>query len=651
MTYNSKFNVKLYPLYDSIDSNMDTGNPRNTENPRNKSAEYISSDSENEYLFEDDIKEDDASNAEAEEDLKEVIELKDEHLDKYEYVLDIATGIKLYSGVIIDKKEEMLGNIKLYSKLHDKMIFDEITSSTLTTKGMIKNVDFKDESIIKKMSLPGNQNIVKIGCNEEEIYIYPNEYVSYNITHIMDIVKNSLNPKYKTRIECNCQNLLDHRDKLIRDYESIKKKINIVKNGDIVRRIEKYLLTRKQRNKILLDRLIKIYKKLLLYVFHPYLYDDINILALNQLFDQLEKNTLFERDECIQVSKLLFKEVEQFVKFFKTYVGACKCISQPYNWEKKIQIKIISSDLKTTTKKKDKVKKNKYSGRKSQGCGKYFSSQITFEIYSENVKKIYKIKIFRNGNFQAPGVKNPDMVDIINPLTILCKYLSDQFNKNVYVSHIIPVMRNYISTIMPNTKTIKLNIGGKKLFKTHIYLNKLEEICRLEKSLKLIPVSDAAMVYELVLESFPKNIAFNIITYLPYATIKFSEIINNSNRYYGLLLKFNRPILEKPTKKITVKILVGGKFSFDGCNSEIEVLELYHWLQYIFKKYWNCIMFNPLNAVDYGYVSSDSDDGYESVYDDDEEIVNRIIQAQQSQVSHDPNNITNIIENLKNFSK
>ena len=117
MTYNSKFNVKLYPLYDSIDSNMDTGNTRNTENPRNsrntenprnKSAEYISSDSENEYLFEDDIKEDDASNAEAEEDLKEVIELKDEHLDKYEYVLDIATGIKLYSGVIIDKKEEML---------------------------------------------------------------------------------------------------------------------------------------------------------------------------------------------------------------------------------------------------------------------------------------------------------------------------------------------------------------------------------------------------------------------------------------------------------------------------------------------------------------------------------------------------------------
>jgi hypothetical protein len=35
-------------------------------------------------------------------------------------------------------------------------------------------------------------------------------------------------------------------------------------------------------------------------------------------------------------------------------------------------------------------------------------------------------------------------------------------------------------------------------------------------------------------------------------------------------------------KKITVKLLKKGKINFDGGNSELEVIELYHWLEYIY---------------------------------------------------------------------
>jgi len=636
MSITSTFDhIKLYPLYDDLETleeHTHTLNPLYIAMNIDNNIPQISNE-KNTYEFE--------TESTTTVDTVENYNNNDiEYLSKYEYTYAEQTEIKIYNGILIETKENIIENIKFYSGLHEGNLFDVITSSTLTAKGMIGNIDFKDESIIKKMSLPRNQKIVKIGCNEEEIYIYPNEYVDYNIAHIMDIIKHSFDSKFNTRIECNCKNLLCHRDYLMKEYKTIKEQINIIKTGDIVKRIEKYLLTRKQRNKILLDKLIKIYKKLLLYIFHPYLYDDINILAMNELFKQLEKNTLFERDEHIRISKELFKNVEQFVKFFKNYIADCKCISQPHQWDKKIQIKFNTHDAKTN-KSKEKIKSLKYPKRKTRGCGKYFSSQITFEIYGSDSNKIYKIKIFRNGNFQAPGVRNSRMLDIIAPLTLLSEYLSEQFNRNVYVMHIIPVMRNYMSHVIAPKSNSELC----RKFKMHIFLDKLEEVCRLEKSMELIPIRDMVQIYNSIVMVLSRNIAFNILKYLPYATIKFSEITNNLERYSGILLKFSRPIPEKPNKKITIKILCNGKLSFDGCNSEIEVLELYNWLQYLFKKYWNYIVFDPTKAVNCGYVSADSEDGYESIYDDDETIVERIKCAQQYR--YDPNDIANIIENMK----
>ena len=89
------------------------------------------------------------------------------------------------------------------------------------------------------------------------------------------------------------------------------------------------------------------------------------------------------------------------------------------------------------------------SKRKLQGSGKYFSSQITFEIYNPDNMKLYKIKLFRNGGFQIPGGNLPCMSDLINPIKTLQKYLIEQFlDEDIKIMYLISVMRNYICKLI-----------------------------------------------------------------------------------------------------------------------------------------------------------------------------------------------------------
>jgi hypothetical protein len=98
------------------------------------------------------------------------------------------------------------------------------------------------------------------------------------------------------------------------------------------------------------------------------------------------------------------------------------------------------------------------SKRKLQGTGKYFSSQITFEIYNPDNGKIYKIKLFRNGGFQIPGGSTPYMNDLIKPIKTLQDYLITQFlDVNIKVLYLISVMRNYICKLLNENLLIKLN--------------------------------------------------------------------------------------------------------------------------------------------------------------------------------------------------
>lgn len=247
---------------------------------------------------------------------------------------------------------------------------------------------------------------------------------------------------------------------------------------------------------------------------------------------------------------------------------------------------------------KPKIKKK--SKRKVQGTGKYFSSQITFEIQHPDTEQIYKIKLFRNGVFQAPGVKNPLMTDLIKPIEILRQYLEYNFGEDVQVLKFMAVMRNYKSKLL-----------NKYL---HIDLEKLEEIILKEKVNKKY---DEFVEY--MLENINKNSAEIIKKRLgTYNPMSIAEMTYNTDRCVCLIIKFYRPNLQDPTKKTTVKLLKKGKINFDGGNSELEVLELYHWLRYIYNKYKDKIMFD-IRKITTELDSDTSDCSNESIYSENSE--------------------------------
>ena len=256
---------------------------------------------------------------------------------------------------------------------------------------------------------------------------------------------------------------------------------------------------------------------------------------------------------------------------------------------------------------KPKIKKK--SKRKLQGTGKYFSSQITFEIYNSDNNKIYKIKLFRNGGFQIPGVANPDISDLIKPINILKNYLLKYFGKDIKVEYLISVMRNYICKLKNDKYLIRLNE-----FENILKNNKKNNI-KTNKMYKYIN-DNKTNIYETL------NIDLKVIEYIKDYIgevdnkIQLAEIQNNCERYFGLILKFNRPVYWKTNKKTTIKILKSGKINIDGSNSIKESIELYLWLINLFNSYKDKIIHDSTEEI---LLDSDTDysigSGY-SIYDD-----------------------------------
>jgi hypothetical protein len=259
-----------------------------------------------------------------------------------------------------------------------------------------------------------------------------------------------------------------------------------------------------------------------------------------------------------------------------------------------------SPPKKIRTSKRGRKPKNKpKSKRKLQGSGKYFSSQITFEIYNASNKKIYKIKLFRNGGFQVPGVNKPDMSDLIAPIIILRNYLRDEFmDETIDVQYFISVMRNYICKIANSNVLIRLN--------------------ELETLLKNFKEADSTIDIDELCSEFDTTMLEEIKKYMGSEnnnTIGIAEIQNNCERYFGLILKFHRPVPWKMNKRTTIKVLRSGKINIDGGNSIEEGLELYYWIEDLFTKYKSTILYDKGD-------DDENSDAYSvgsavSIYDDD----------------------------------
>lgn len=202
--------------------------------------------------------------------------------------------------------------------------------------------------------------------------------------------------------------------------------------------------------------------------------------------------------------------------------------------------------------------------RRSQGSGKYFSSQITFIIQHPESKIKYKIKLFRNGVFQVPGVKDPSMADLVVPIGILRDYLAKCFAEDVQVLNFRAVMRNYKAKLLNDKIRVDLEDLERKINKYKSYSRFLPFI---NYFLRGVPDELFGRMAQFVDKSNPLNIA---------------EITYNTDRCFCLILKFYRPMPADNMKKTTVKLLKKGKINFDGGNSEYETIELYHWLEYLY---------------------------------------------------------------------
>ena len=262
---------------------------------------------------------------------------------------------------------------------------------------------------------------------------------------------------------------------------------------------------------------------------------------------------------------------------------------------------ILTKVKKSKRGRKPKVKAK--SKRKLQGTGKYFSSQITFEVYHPIYKKVYKIKLFRNGHFQVPGVSHTEMDDLIFPITVLRDYLRSQFcDESIETVFFISVMRNY-----------KCSFSNPKLF---MYLNKLEKVLIKEKKGDVFNEQLSTIINQ----AFPQECNSWISEVKDYIgrinPMDIAEIQNNCERYFGLIIKFYRPIPWKKDKKTTIKILRSGKVNFDGGNSEDEIFELYYWLQWFILDKYEEIVYDE-DADD---IVSDDTEGYISLYDSDPKL-------------------------------
>ena len=237
-----------------------------------------------------------------------------------------------------------------------------------------------------------------------------------------------------------------------------------------------------------------------------------------------------------------------------------------------------------------KCKPKPQSNRKKQGDGSCFSSIIGFDIYNTLTKKICKLKVFRTGCIGYPGGRRTDLTDTIPPLIILRDYLRTEFMfDDIEISYLISVMRNGICILK-----------GGNLFRL--------------KELELV-FNNAKIQKENTYDEIIKYIDPKIAKYIKNVNmIGIAEIQHNCERYFGLTIKFYRPLPWDLKKKMTLKVLRSGKLNFDGGNSELEVVELYYWFVKLLTNNYKSVIYDK-NAIN-EYSDSDTCSNT-SIYDDD----------------------------------
>ena len=267
------------------------------------------------------------------------------------------------------------------------------------------------------------------------------------------------------------------------------------------------------------------------------------------------------------------------------------CIGCNYGeFMSKEYIKITTPIKKSNRGRKKKCKKR--STRKKIGNGNYFNSQITItvkdpekldtiskyvleenvvdtEIFTKLKSCMYHIKIYTNGKFQVPFVRDEDITTVLPTVTkaidIISKY------ENVKIDEDGDCSVEYIKSIMKN---YRFNVVKEK---TLIDIKKLRKVISLFKSYY---ESEKSLSYNLT-EMIENNIYIdkqdtdNLINYFDnnwdiLSKNKITLIKYNNDNYTGFVVKFLTPIENKPDKETTAAIFDSNKINLYGCNNREE---------------------------------------------------------------------------------
>lgn len=260
--------------------------------------------------------------------------------------------------------------------------------------------------------------------------------------------------------------------------------------------------------------------------------------------------------------------------------------------------------------------------RKKRG-GKYFGSSTTFYIpdipgkdkyYDHRAfDKIYKVKVYRTGNGQIPGVINADYSDAYRILDILKKYLSEYVGRELEYdeSRAVPHMRNVIANLM-YVDELKLNINSiaigprLQIIKNYYSDNcpcdtNLESPCEHITSAVSLYMSSNAIVKFLQKSSPPPLKIFNV----SYQTAKNSSIVT---------VKFELPVPTEKDKYLTVKIYKQ-KIMFVGGLFLPIINKLHQWLTRLIITNYNTIIDDKVFEEPESESSDTCDDDY--MYNED----------------------------------
>lgn len=506
--------------------------------------------------------------------------------------------IKIYNGIVIGSEPELHTRIDVFKFLASdvkKDFFTPVIPSTLAARGHISNINFSEENIFTRLVMPAEdlKEIVKIGCNFCELIRFPSIYTSVSLETIFKSIRALRG--VNIRIGCLCQkeisNIPEIYDVLVKIDENKELFMEIYKNS-IKPNLEDGTHAKKKSAQLVKNFSI--------------LYDARNMMKdeIAEIYDIIElylKDDIEKYDICINYIETVLKAFS----YFTNYEKSCMCRTNfPVPELNSKSAAKLGKGLKYNTSGR-KPKKVKESKRKKQGTSMYFNSQLSFDIYNEITNKIMKIKVFRNGNFQVPGIEKQDMTDLVAVIQVLCKYFKiinpDSDADSIKIKYFSSIMRNYTCRLVDENVIL--------------ILDKLEDILHYEKD--SLAVNHIPMEIHKKLQNMIVNpMAYSImIDYMGINVLSIAEIIYDVERYPALLIKFNRPMLGNKNKKVTIKIMSSGKINFDGATSELEMIELYYWTVYIFNKYWSEIVFDQKKALE--EMNSDDSDDYKSIYDDE----------------------------------